>query len=736
MAQLLSHVLASAMLTTLTFAQTGQPAPPADLIRTGNQGVFRCDEQWVGIGDRYKVHFDAHGFDFVPTLGKAAAHDVPLRLEAVRVRRHGAALRLNAVPPEELGDNAVRYARAAGVDELLETRHEGLEQSFVFAHRPEGTGDLVVCCNLVCEVPGRTTDGGGLSFDIEGVGAITIGAVTGIDASGSRITGSIHLAGGTLELSLPGDFVDRASYPLVLDPLLSTATLLSGIDRTEPDVVFDPATGDWLAVWTVQVSATDRDIYGQRVSQATGSPVSGAFPIDVGQGDTAEAQLASVRLTGRALVVYRSFALLGNSLLCRSVDVGARTASTVASIGSGYNHAVASDETLADDEALVVYATNSNDVEGVQVTVPASGPPVRLAPVTLATNLYAASCSISRTGGGNGTYLVAWKENSGLPFPATQYPVYGCAVSRNMVILTPAHLLVPAAVGKPAIDASGSRFLLAYALREPGSTPPYSLHDIYSVSVAYLAAFSSLIVTDGPSPVEATPNQDELLPDVAWLGQRFCVTFTENYGASNENVGARLVNPDCSLCSTRMALAGVNLNPGYVQEREARVSSRAPWLSGVDDGEVVFLEDNPSAPHPLVIGQRVEAIGPGGAIVDLGGGCGPGGVAGSSGSFALGNDAFAFTVSGLPPGALTFLALALPVPALSCGSCTLINPASLEFKPAIAGAATSPFTLPCAVGYFGLPIQAQWMSLLTNSTVCPQAPGLAATNRLQFTIGN
>jgi hypothetical protein len=71
-------------------------------------------------------------------------------------------------------------------------------------------------------------------------------------------------------LRLPAAFVDSASYPLVLDPLVgaSFGVSTSGNDETNPDAAFDATNDAYLVVWQRTFSATDSDIRGQRVSSA------------------------------------------------------------------------------------------------------------------------------------------------------------------------------------------------------------------------------------------------------------------------------------------------------------------------------------------------------------------------------------------------------------------------------------------------------------------------------------
>ncbi|MFY9345449.1 MAG: hypothetical protein WAT39_23365 [Planctomycetota bacterium] len=727
-----AFVFPAALCLGLAAQQPGPRAPAATGLATA-QGVFVCDGELVALGANYKAWFRDGEVEFVPAFGRTAEHNVPLRLRATGMARGEAVIAFASVPAQRQGAEAVRFARAPGVTEIFVARERGLEQSFLLADRPAGSGELVVTCDLQCECESTPDGMGGLCFTAPDVGTFSIGAVTGIDAAGERVRGALQRTGNTLTMSLPAAFVDRATYPLVLDPLLGGPTLVSGLDRVDPDVVFDAGTGDWLAVWGTFASGTDSDIYGQRIAQASGSPFGGVFPIDVTTNDTVTPRAGSVRSAGRVLVVYSRPIGTFFTGEGRVIAVATATVSPPATINTSGTprFAVASEDTTSDNEALVVWATNTN-VMAAQVTVSASGAPVPANPVSIASGLNAPFCSISKTNGGTGNYLIAWRSSPTLSLPIGT-PLFGILVSRNLVAMTPALGLNPAVTSTPAIDCDGSRYLVAYARWEPGS----QVRDVHCLSVAYVAASGALVMSAGPLPVETTVGQDEDTPDVAWLGERFCVTCTEDGGTTFENATAWLVSTDCTKCNARMTLSGVNLTPSYTMESVARVAGRAHFVAGAIDGEIVYTEDQSTTPHPIVVGQRVVSSGPGGAVSNLGGGCGQGGTAtATANGFAVGNPACQFAVSGLAAGALPLCCLGVPAATIPCGTCTFVNPLATFFEPNVAGTATHLFAVPCDTVYIGFQMDVQWVSVLTPTSPCPLVSGLSASNRVRFTLGS
>lgn len=96
---------------------------------------------------------------------------------------------------------------------------DGVEQSWEFADRPEGRGDLVL--HVSAEgLPFTARTDGGLHFaNADGVGA-RYGHGTWVDASGASHRVPALWRGGLIELRVPGDVVDSARYPALLDPVV------------------------------------------------------------------------------------------------------------------------------------------------------------------------------------------------------------------------------------------------------------------------------------------------------------------------------------------------------------------------------------------------------------------------------------------------------------------------------------------------------------------------------------
>lgn len=698
-------------------------------------GVFESDGGLVALAPGYKAWLRPGDVEFLPVLGARAPH-LPLHLRPVAVERGGAVVPLAAGAGERVSPTRASFAVAPGISAVYDSRERGLEQSFVFAERPAGQGDLVVRLELRTAMPLASVDASRLRFVQPGCGEITIDTVVGIDALGHRTAGAMRFDGTTLSLSLPAAFVDAAAYPLTLDPLLGAATQLGPNNSTAQDVVFDATVADYLVVWTVPVSILDSDVYGLRVDGPTGAAIGSAFPIDVLTSLAVGPRVGSVRQTARCLCAFTG-GPTGNDVVVRTINLNTTAVSgpvTIATTGSEV--AVGSESTTSDDEAVVVWL--DGDVKACQVTVGAGVLPVASATVTLATSPIGTNfdqVAISRAANINGVFLVAWTSTFAVSGAAQ---VIGMAITRNCTPLTVQYTLLGGGVNvrRGAVDGFGqilfgSEFLVAGEQNEVAN--PAS-HDIVCARVTYDSSLSALLVS-AAQVVTGAVGVDEAYPHVAWTGTRYAVTFTENPGSNLANVGAWFVNRDCTTCSVRMNMVGTNPTTAWTKETDARVCGQAAWGSS-DEALVVYTEANPTSGERAVVGQRIEAVGPGGAVTDLGGGCGGGGNANAQpNGLVLGNDNFQFRVTGLQAGALPLCCLAVPAATIPCGSCTFLNPLASYFESPAGGVANHTFAVPCSSVFFGFVLECQWVSLLTTTTPCPLVPGLAASNRVRWIVG-
>jgi hypothetical protein len=271
------HVSAAAalLLAPSAFADPGLPGNASSFLRTSH-GLASVNGELVGGGPDYSVSFDGSGPHFVPALGREAPATRTLSFELQSIQLGDVELYAPGGPVQpELSGEFVQYQRGPSIVERYASGAEGLWQSFVFHELPTGSvgGDLVVVGQLSSDLTLGTRGPIGLSFDEPGLGSVTWGGVTGIDADGNTTPGEVRYSNGRIELVLPAEFVAGASLPLVLDPLIGTDFTVAGSGQREnvPDVAYDFSNDLYLAAWEHVSSGLDVDIRGRRFDSSGGA---------------------------------------------------------------------------------------------------------------------------------------------------------------------------------------------------------------------------------------------------------------------------------------------------------------------------------------------------------------------------------------------------------------------------------------------------------------------------------
>lgn len=678
----------------------------------------------------YKADLAADGVAFTPALGERAPHDLPLHTALHSVHRGGDLLHA-ARPTTPVADSLrVTYPRGE-LRETWDVTPAGLKQSFVFERPLGGDGDLVVRCAWRSELQPHADGANAVDFLWPEAGGVRVDGVVGVDAAGRRIDGSVRLLGGMLEYVLPDAFVDTASYPLVLDPLIGSSFLVYGTGNSQQsDIAVMPSTGISLVVWQQRFSTVDYDVLGQRLN-ASGSLLGALLPIAVDPAVVArEPRAGAVSQTNQFFVAWRR----GGSIfgpwdvyglqIDATSGVGSTEIAVAATPANEGDIAVGGDVSGSDNEAVVVWSTGTT-IEGAQVTTVAGGTPSVLSAAVLANSATYAHPTISKACGTTARFVVAWEQDSPRGI--------GCQyISRNLTLVG-SLLTFASGLGddtRPCVDGDLGEFLIAWEREE---TPPTGLRDIVCARLG--ASLSGLTVSQPPTVVIGTAGVDECDPDLALMGIRYGLVYTERSNALADAVRAVLLNPDCTTCNANQVLAGFGVN---FRQGEPRIAARwvGPNLS--DDAVIAFTNSSNSPGFSSDINaQRLQVLSSGTAPTNLLGGCALGGTnTFTGGGFVIGNPDFRFRVTGADPAALLFLSLGLPSGGLICGPCTFTSPLSLQLTTNVGGIAESAFPLPCDPSLASFQLESQWISFGTAFSPCPLLAGVSGSNRLLFTLTN
>lgn len=682
-------------------------------------GVVRDDDgaPWA-IGDDYKASFRAGTMEFVPALGAAASSNRPLSFRLLSIVRDGAVLHDATVavpPPPALQPASVSWQRG-DILERYEARADGVAQSFVFASRPGGHGDLVVRGAVASHVqPTRAADGA-LRF-VDEIGGVVIGGVTGIDAEGRRCAGDLAWSNGELELRLPGTFVDAAAYPLVLDPLFGTSAVYGGssYDDGEVDAAYE-ATGDsYLVVWARAFSATDQDVRALRVD-GNGAAIGALLALTTATGIERRPAVGAVRVRQRFFVCWeQGTSVFGPSdVNGRSVDAVSGAAGAVVGIGTGPGDdsrcTVAGDRSMVGDDALVAWISTDSGV----VT----------RPVTIATTGVATPGTIN--------IVQAWGGQAAVRLARSRVPGTVGMLSWSAF----------ASVQVAVLTYTGTVLGTAGAL--PFSAPAYHSHNLDNVGnggliVGFLGGnlycqsltwASGALAVGNVVSLSASPTATS--PDVAWFGDRYVATWELQTATPFDNeVRGISVLPDCTTVGAEFLVSTV----ARPSQHSPRMAPRFAGGGGVSTEGLLVWEETDATP-PLqgsVVGQRFTTM-LGTAPVTLSAGCGGGGTANTNGPFAPGNNDFRFTLTGGDPASpLALLLLGLGDPPIVCGCPITVALASNAIAP-VGGTASHPFPVPPNPLFLGFQIEFQWVQFAVAASPCPFVPNMAVSSRVRVSL--
>jgi hypothetical protein len=685
----------------------------------------------AAVAQRYRAEFGERSVTFRPALGKQAprAHTWCTTTTAI-TRGDTLVLDAAAAQPGHTHDRTSATLHWPVVAEKYAAQPDGLKQSFVFAEPPRGHGDLEVHLAIdttLVRAPGAFV------WHAENGPAVTLGDVVGIDARGARCRGELRPTTTGVTLVLPADFVDHATYPLELDPLIGAPfQALAGVDADFPDVAYDAYSDTFCVVWTQYFANGTVGVVGS-VFDADTWVFGYAFGVNQ-PGDEDSVRVTNIAGTGLFVMVWVNHRQNGNSISGLAFEPTQAQATTVFTIdgpGPLGMPVLSGEATLFDDDCLVVWRDDSFGLLGCSVAI-AQNLQVSATPILQLGGINAVEPAISKQGGNPGLHLVTWIDRP----PGLPGRVRAQVVDHDMNLVGAGVFVqnVPQDCGFPAVDGDGFKFLVGWEEQEAVNPSATDVRGrIVTVSQAGVTSIGGVL------DLAVYPNDLDFAVDVARLGDKFGIAYMGAVGTLpfHDDAWFRVVSGTGALIGPELRL---DVTPGtqYRYEHGPRLIGRCAGDAqlNVDDGLCVFADQNAQTYDSDVGLQPIEAMGPGGSIVDLGGGCGPGGLASSLGPAALGNSALALELFGAQPLAVPFVLLGLAGPTLGCGVCTVIQPLSVSFVPNTAGSATFPFAIPGTASLVGFAFDFQYVSFNVLYVGCPAVPGVAASNVVRVTLDN
>jgi hypothetical protein len=636
--------------------------------------LSRLNGHYVGNGPNYVCRFDGASTLFNPVLGDEGSPAAYLRLELSEVRR-GADV-LWSLADASRSSSVWRPASAASVHgpslerriadgwvERADLHPSGVELSLSLQSEPYGSGDLTL----------RYTYESGLGAPIvQATGELNFGAasgirvesVWGIDSTGRRWTGSTSADDTALEFSLSAECLSHATYPLVLDPLVTPSSDVMAEALTSdgsPDIAYREGVG-YLAVWRRSVNLAQSDLLGQRLDVA-GAPAGGVIAI-VSQSDLVaqDPAVAGVAGSTRFLVAWTQAPdfFAPTDIFARTVNGADGAISTVVQLSTTPSDAERSPDVgglVTPGGAWVAWARPGLDLSVRRVEVAGDGnPSLPSAATIVATGTQIARPAISKGTDATGRAVVAWEAAV-----SGSRDIFGAVVDGAGVVVSAQNLTNDPTrddsapdvdgAGLPA-DGTGSAFMLAWE-SSLGGAPSKIRCAIAEVDGVPLALTLSTAADIGSVSAFA-----DHAPAVGYAGSKHLVAWSRETGGFNSELHLiGLNNTDCDVCDLESTIAGSSLNANV--DRVEVACARAGGSASDDRGIAIRGAVSTLLPFDADVKATVwEAFGPG-VTNQLGfGTCGlPAGNLSFLQPAALGNDTFSVTMPVALPTPLLYLLL-------------------------------------------------------------------------------
>jgi hypothetical protein len=490
---------------------------------------------WV-LGNGYKASFGPDGTRVFPRLGARSQAAHALALAPASLERGGEPIAFAKESHAARSGERVSLDRSAFV-EHYEARASELEQSFEFA-RLSGRGDVVLRLSADTDLSAGET-AAGWTFENE-LGGVRYGCATAVDARGVALPLETRVADGSIEIRVPGAFVDSAAFPLTIDPVISTFAIdASASDDFAPDVAYDPTFDRYMVCYEEVFSASDHDVY-EELLDGSGAVLAGGY-IDFTSNDWRHPRIANNAYAAQFMVVAQVGAAPLRSIWSRTASAagGFGNQTAVASAFAGTDQVdpdIGGDPDLsAQSNYLVVWefvdnSTGERDI--VQMLMHDTGLPDSFAAICIDCSASARDFNpaISKSAG-TGSVAHRWNVVWEFEFSSSDHDIYGAQLANAFQV-----------AGPFVIDASGDddRRPSVSSFADQTSAPGNYLvvfdrffptdHDIigYAMNGASSVASASLSYLEGPTFYY----QDQIAPSVDSDGCAFAVAYSEQYSTS------------------------------------------------------------------------------------------------------------------------------------------------------------------------------------------------------------
>ncbi len=215
-------------------------------------------------GPDYKVSFH-DGVGFHPVLGPDYPENLPLTWHTQSITVGGTNLRTRTNPVQSHSEWRIEFDHG-GIIEAYDVQSDGVEQTFVLTQHP-ANGELIIegriesKLNAAAVAPAHQA----LTFtDEDGKAIVKYGAAIAIDAKGNRRAMTTAYENGSIQLQLDAQWLATASYPVTVDPLLSTQNIATGSYlMSQVSIARDDYANQLFTSYVRINSSADFDLFGR-----------------------------------------------------------------------------------------------------------------------------------------------------------------------------------------------------------------------------------------------------------------------------------------------------------------------------------------------------------------------------------------------------------------------------------------------------------------------------------------
>lgn len=580
------------------------------------------------------------------------------------------------------------------------------------------------------------------------------GTLVALDALGYSITGEVQVGASSMTWRIPADFVDRAQWPLWLDPLIGSEEAFEAGNVGEIDIAYDATSGNYLAVFERIFAQNDKRVRAQRLN-SSGFPLGGVIALNE-LTTTRGPRVASVRGTGRFAAAWVQDFFGESQVRLRAVDATTGALSTTIFIvgepeGSIGSCDIAGESTAGfSNQAWVVWDSSNQGIRGARVAVATAGNPT----VSSAFGIVGAPPaleavrrpSLSASPSGAGRLAVVWTRTS---FFTGSSRILGATFDRSGNVVQTATQVSPSGVSadRASIDGGGGLSNQVYTVawsERLGETSHRGRLRRWSPGSAQPLGDVELLGS----------SSEQVLTAVAWKDDKVLVAWRSAESVPGTIGGTGL---PCTATVTRHWLGVRNANTCQVCPEEALVlafvntslcAGSSAWLghlglalrAGAGEttsslGLLVGAAGSSAFSFFGVYTQAVSIDSPLAKSTSLGGACGGVGDILALSPPAIGNTNFRLALSGAGSSALlAILNLAAPGTPLECGPCRWMPFQITSVHTPVLGAVIANVPIPCSPALVGGEIHAQFTVLRPGALGCAPFPDLGVTSILSLEL--